>query len=144
MKSIMTALLLAVALVSPSMASDLEAELLAREKSGWLAWAKRDTTAMKDTMTEDAVQVVAGAGVSKGRDKIIADVSSHNCQMKEFEFSDSNLRQLSPDVAILTYTATQDTTCDGQKLPAKVYSTAVYVRQDGKWRSTSYQETALE
>jgi uncharacterized protein (TIGR02246 family) len=99
---------------------------------------------MKDTMTEDAVQVVAGAGVSKGRDKIIADVSSHNCQMKEFELSDSSLRQVSPDVAILTYTATQDTTCDDQKLPAKVYSTAVYVRQDGKWRSTSYQETALK
>ena len=74
----------------------------------------------------------------------IADVSSHNCQMKEFELSDSNLRQVSPDVAILTYTATQDTTCGGQKMPAKVYSTAVYVRQDGKWRSTSYQETALE
>ena len=99
---------------------------------------------MKDTLTEDAVQVVAGAGVSKGRDKIIADVSSHTCQMKEFEFSDSSLRQLSPDVAILTYTATQDTTCDGHKLPGKVYSTAVYVRQGGKWRSTSYQETALE
>ena len=144
MKSIMTALLLAVAVLSPSMASDLKEELLAREKSGWSAWAKRDTTTMKDTWTEDAVQVVAGAGVSKGRDKIIADVSSHNCQMKGFEFSDSSLRQLSPNVAILTYTATQDTTCGAQKLPAKVYSTAVYVRQDGKWRSTSYQETALE
>jgi uncharacterized protein (TIGR02246 family) len=139
MKSIMTALLLTVAVVSPSPAGDLKEELLAREKSGWSAWAK-----MKDTWTEDAVQVVAGAGVSKGRDKIISDVSSHNCQMKDFAFSDSSLRQLSPDVAILTYTATQDTTCDGHKLPAKVYSTAVYVRQDGKWRSTSYQETALE
>jgi uncharacterized protein (TIGR02246 family) len=144
MKSIVTTLLLTIAVASPSMGGDLKDELLAREKSGWSAWAKRDTTEMKDTWTEDAVQVVAGAGVSKGRDKIIADVSSHNCQMKEFELSDSGLRQPSPDVAILTYTATQDTTCDGQKLPAKVYSTAVYVRQDGKWRTTSYQETALE
>jgi uncharacterized protein (TIGR02246 family) len=144
MKSTVAALLLAVAMVSPSRAGDLKEELLAREKSGWSAWAKRDTSAMKDTLTEDAVQVVAGAGVSKGRDKIIADVSSHTCQMKEFEFSDSSLRQLSPDVAILTYTATQDTTCDGHKLPGKVYSTAVYVHQGGKWRSTSYQETALE
>jgi uncharacterized protein (TIGR02246 family) len=144
MKTIITALLLAVAIVSPSMAGDLKEELLAREKSGWSAWAKRDTTAMKDTMTEDAVQVVAGAGVSKGREKIIADVSSHNCKMKEFEFSDASLRQLSPDVAILTYTATQDTMCGDQKLPAKVFATAIYVRQDGKWRSTSYQETALE
>ena len=144
MKAIMTAMLLAVAMISPSMAGDLKEELLAKEKSGWSAWAKRDTSAMKDTMTEDAVQIVAGAGVSKGRDKIIADVSSHNCQMKDFEFSDSSLRQLSPDVAILTYTATQDTTCDGQKLPAKVYATAVYVRQGGKWRVTNYQETPLE
>ena len=65
MKSIMTALLLAVAVVSSSMAGDLKEELLAREKSGWSAWAKRDTSAMKDTMTEDAVQVVAGAASRK-------------------------------------------------------------------------------
>jgi hypothetical protein len=48
--------------------------------------------------------------------------------MKEFELSDSNLRQVSPDIAILTYTATQDTTCGGQRLPAKVCSTALTYR----------------
>lgn len=144
MKPSIIALLLPLALASPSMASDLKGDLLAMEKSAWTAWAKNDGKAFQDTLTEDAVQAVAGANVSKGREKIIADVDSHTCQMKAFEFSDSTLRQLSPDIALLSYTATQDTMCDGQKLAAKVFATAVYVRQGGKWRSTSYQETPLE
>jgi uncharacterized protein (TIGR02246 family) len=129
---------------SSAAAGDLKDELLAREKSGWAAWAKHDTSHFNDLWTEDAVQAVAGAPVSKGRDKIMADIKSHHCQMKGVEFTDSTLRQLAPDVAMISYTATQDTTCDGQKLPSKVYATDVYVRQGGKWRAVSYQETPIE
>ena len=73
----------------------------------------------------------------------MADVKSNTCLMKSLD-TDAKLRQLSPDIAILTYMATQDTTCEGQKLPAKVFATSIYLRQGGKWRSTSYQETPLE
>jgi hypothetical protein len=43
----------------------------------------------------------------------------------------------------LPYTATQDATCEGTKMPPKVYATSIYVRQKGKWLNTSYQETSI-
>ena len=125
--------------------ADLKDELMAREKAGWTAWSKKEGEWYRDTMTEDGVLAVAGAEIATGRDKIIADTNNHDCEMKSFELTDAKLRQVTPDVAILSYMGKQDTTCQGQKLPARVYSTAVYVRQDdGKWLMTSYQETPLE
>jgi len=144
MKSVIATLLLFLAAASPSFAGDLTSELLALEKTGWTAWSKGDAQAFKDLVAEDAVQAVAGSGVTVGRDKIMADVGSHGCDVKGFAFHDAKVRQLSPDVALLSYTATQDAVCQGTKLPGKVYSTAVYVRKDGKWRSVSYQETPLD
>lgn len=64
--------------------------------------------------------------------------------MKGFAFQDAKVRQSSPDIALVSYTATQDAVCQGKKLPGKVYSTAVYVGKDGKWRSVSYQETPID
>jgi uncharacterized protein (TIGR02246 family) len=140
----MITLLLAFAVVSPSMAADLKDDLLAMEKGSWKAYGERDVKTYTDTMTEDAVQVTSAGDVWKGRDKIKAEVGSHTCTLKSFDLADANVRQPSPDTAILTYTATQDMTCEGQKSPAKVFATAIYVRQEGKWRWANYQETPLD
>jgi hypothetical protein len=64
--------------------------------------------------------------------------------MKSFAHQDPSLRKLGADVLVLTYTATQDATCAGQKLPPKVKSTSIYVRQKGKWLNTHYQETPID
>jgi uncharacterized protein (TIGR02246 family) len=144
MKRVMATMLLACAFATPGFAGDLKDELMALEKGGWDAWAKGNGEYFRNRLTEDHVQVVAGAGLVQGRDKIIADVTSHGCEVAGFEFMDANVRQLAPDVAIVSYTAKQQATCDGQRLPAKVYSTAVYVRQGGKWLSANYQETPAE
>jgi len=144
MKSLMTVMMLILVSASPSMAGDLKAELLDMEKSAWTAWGKHDAKAYAEFMSEDAVMAVAGDEVTRGRDKIAADVGSSTCELKSFDFHDTNLRQLGSDAAIVSYTATQDASCEGQKLPAKLYATAVYVKQDGKWRWVSYQETPLE
>ena len=129
---------------APVMAEDLKAELVAMEKAAWQAWADRDGKVYEKFMTKDAVLVVAGAGVTTGRDMVVAGVNSNECEMTSFDFADVKLRQLTPDVVILTYTATQDTVCGGEELPETVYSTSIYVRQDGEWKSTSYQETPLD
>jgi uncharacterized protein (TIGR02246 family) len=144
MKSSMVALLLALAVVSPSMAADLKEEIVAVEKASWKAFADHDAKAYGDTMTDDAVEVSALGEVVVGRQKILADISSSPCNVKSFDLADTKVRQLSADTAILTYALAQDVTCAGQKLPAKVFATSVYVRQGGKWRWASYQETALK
>lgn len=111
-------------------AAVLEDELIARTKAAWQAWADNDSEAYRDRLTEDAVFVVAGDSITAGRDAIMANISSHDREIENLEFADFKLRQLSPEIAILTYTATSEPTCEGQSLPSSVYSMTVYVRQD--------------
>jgi uncharacterized protein (TIGR02246 family) len=144
MKSTLVALLLALAVVSSSMAAGLKEEIVAIEKDSWKAYANHDAKAYGETMTDDAVVAGASGDIMTGKQEILADVSNNPCNVKSFDLADTKLRQLSADIAILTYNLTQDVTCGGQKLPAKIFATSIYVRQGGKWRWTSYQETTLK
>ena len=144
MKTVLAALLLLVVAVAPAAAGGLQDDLLAREKALWKAWGDKDSKPFLAETVADYVQVVAGVGMVAGRDAVAASIEGHKCVMKSFEFKDAKLRQPSPDVAILTYVATQDTTCEGQALPSKVFATAVWVRSGGKWLDYSYQETPID
>ena len=129
---------------SLALADELAEELIAAEKAGWDAWEKGDTKTFRAGFTEDAVYVVPGGSVLRGIETIMADVEDHGCDVRSLDFADFQVRQLSSDVAVLTYTVTQDITCEGRILPGTIFATSVYVRQDGEWLVTNYQETALE
>ena len=145
MKTALTTLLpLMLILAAVPAAGGLQEDLLALDKAQWTAWGKKDGDVFRNNLTEDAVQIVAGVPPVVGRDAIAAGISSNSCELTSFDFHDAKLRQITPDVAILSYTATQDTSCDGTKLPAKVNVTSVYVKQKGKWLSASYQETPAD
>jgi uncharacterized protein (TIGR02246 family) len=144
MKNAAFVLLAALVATGTTMAGDLKDELTAKERQGWTAWSKHDGQAFKGLVTKDAVQAVAGGGVTSGRDKIIADVNANTCKVAGFDFSDVKVNHVSQDVALISYMATQDATCGGKKLPPKVYATSVYLRQDGKWKSVHYQETPID
>jgi uncharacterized protein (TIGR02246 family) len=146
MKASITALVWVLVAVAapPLQAGDLQADLLAREKASWTAWGNRDGAASTQGMTEDIVQVIAGIGRTVGKQAVAAATSGHDCVMNSFEFHDAQLRQITPDVAILSFRATQDTNCGGQALPSSVHATSVYVRRDGDWLVTSYQETPAD
>jgi len=134
----------AVFVALPVLADDVKDELVAIEKSQWQACKDRDGEAYRDVVTDDAVFIIADGSITEGKEAIIADISGHECQSNSLNFADFKVRQLSPDTAILTYTVTQDVSCEGQRLPNRVYSESVYVRQGGKWRTASYQETPIE
>jgi uncharacterized protein (TIGR02246 family) len=134
---------LLVVAAAPALAGMTE-DLLAMEKAQWTAWGKADGAALAKYITEDHIQTVAGVGAVAGRDAVISAVNALKCELESFDLKDAKVRQVAPTVAILTYTATQDTTCEGTKLPSKLRSTAVYVQKDGKWLSANYQETPVE
>ena len=144
MKSSIVTLLLALAVASPSIAADLKDDLLAMEKASWKAWGTHDAKAFGETLAEDSVSIYADGSVVVGREKHLAAVGSHTCKLNSFDLSDTNLRQPSPDFAILTYTAKQDVTCPEGKSPPKLFATAIYVRQGGKWHWLNYQETPIK
>ena len=52
--------------------------------------------------------------------------------------------RVTPTVAILSYTATQDSSCGDTLLPPKLRVSSVYVEKDSKWLSANYQETAVD
>jgi uncharacterized protein (TIGR02246 family) len=117
---------------------------MAQEKMLWAAWAKRDGEPFKKVLAQDAMEVIAGTRPAVGRDAIVKDITSHTCETKSFALQDPRLRMLSADVALLTYTATQDTICGKDKLPPKVLATSIRVKQQGKWMQVHYQETPIE
>lgn len=140
----LAAVLMLLVVAAPLAAKDLKEDLIAREKQGWKDWADKKGDAFRAKSTEDYVQVVAGVGLASGREAVAKEIEGHDCVMKSFEFSQPALRQPAPNVAILSYVATQDTTCGGVALPKKVFATGIYVLQDNKWMAYSYQETPID
>jgi hypothetical protein len=51
---------------------------------------------------------------------------------------------LDSDAVVMTYTATQDATCNGKKQPDKVIATSIWQKKNGKWMSPFHQETTRE
>jgi len=143
-KHAFAAALVGLAFTVPAMAGDLADELVAIDKALWSAWGVGDAGPFKEHLTDDHVQAVAGAGVVSGKDRIVAGFSEETCDVQSFDFQDVHVRQITDDVAILSYVATQDASCGGEKLTPKVFATTVYVHRDGKWLSAAYQETPID
>lgn len=144
MQRTLATVLLMVVVAPIAGAQDRKADLMDVEKRLWTAWGKKDGEPTRKALTEDAVMLVAGTAPVAGRAAIAKTISTLPCELRSFELQDPNLRQLTNDVVLLSYTATQDATCEGKKLPAKIRSTSIYVRQKGNWLQASYQETPID
>jgi hypothetical protein len=137
----------AAALTLPSgslLAQDELAESLASiEKSLWHGWAMHDTSPFEEHVVENAVQA-GGWGLVLGKKAIVEMIGSHDCELEDAKFADWTAHEVSDGTAILTYTAMQKGSCDGEALPEKIAVTATYVRHGDHWMSASYQESTLE
>ena len=139
------ALLVALVVVSSPLAADIKDDIVAAEKRGFETWASQDVAAYGKLMTDNAVAIYASGAVFHGKKAILADMASDPCETKSFNFSDTNVRVLSADVAVLTYRLTKDVTCKSiGKLTPTAQVTSVYVREGNEWRWVSYQETPLK
>lgn len=124
---------------APAAAAPSKDSIMALEKSGWEAWKNRDGKAMQDLLSDKYV----GFGASGRMDKAAAikSNSTPNCKVNSYSWSDEKLRMIGPDVAVLTFKADQDYTCDGKKGDTPTRSATVYVREGDKWKNVFYAET---
>jgi uncharacterized protein (TIGR02246 family) len=136
--------LILISALSPlAWAADLQSDLMANVKSAWAAWGKKDIETYRKYLTEDAVEIVVDSKPVRGRDAIIKNIQGQSCKLNNIAFEDVKMRRLGEDAAVLSYTVKLDASCDGKPLPPKLAATNIFEQQNGKWLSTSYQETPI-
>ena len=129
---------------APVAASSLRSALMASERAMWNGWKNRDPAPFRTILTPDAVQIVTGTGELRGRETIARYMAMPSCTVRGFLLDRPTLKMLGASIALLSYTAGQDVSCAGARLPRKLRVTAIYVRQDKRWRASRYQETPID
>lgn len=113
--------------------------IIALEKSGWEGWKNKDGKVFEDLLSDKYVGFNATGRSNKAA--AAKQMSTQNCKVSSYSWSDEKLRMIGSDVAVLTFKADQDYTCDGKKGDTPTQSASVYVRDGDKWKNVFYAET---
>lgn len=103
------------------------------------AFTKSDADAIRRLMTDDHSAITPYYGVATKDDQIR---SLPDLKLTEYKTGKETVRLVTPDVAIISYPLSMKGTFKGKPLAPKSHAVAVWVRRDGKWLETLYQETA--
>ncbi|HUS19782.1 MAG TPA: nuclear transport factor 2 family protein [Terriglobales bacterium] len=134
-------LMLTLTLVAQNNAADakLQSELFAKEKALWDAFFKKDLQPFTTLLADDGV-FADSMGFTNKADMLKA-ITGINCKINSYSFSKQKMSRIDQDAVILTFTATQEGECDGQKVPVTSYVTSTWVKRKGKWLGFSHTET---
>ena len=119
--------------------SKVEAEIIALEKAGWEAWKNKDTSWIQKNGTDEVLYITSD-GTS---DRSQYNEFTLSCNIKSFSLDNFKFIMLDKDAVLMTYTAMQDGTCGGEKIPSQVRAAVNYVKRGGKWLEAMYMETAM-
>jgi hypothetical protein len=125
----------------PVAAAPTKEALMTIEKAGWEAWKMRDAKWTEDNYSDKGLNLGSSGRMSKA--DLIAATKKGTCDIKSYTLSDDRMVMAGPDVAVLTYKGAQDGVCDNKKIPANVWSAAVYVREGDKWKAAYYGEAPV-
>jgi len=123
-------------------AQDVKSDVTAIEKSLWEAWKNKQTDAFQQNLADNTVGV-SPMGITAGKEQVIKEMTASPCEVRSFSLSDWQVHEITPETVIVTYKAKQDATCQGNKVPADVVASSVYVKKDGKWLAASHFETPV-
>jgi hypothetical protein len=115
--------------------------LVALEKSAYQAWKSKDAKFWDAFLSDNFV----GYGSSGRLDKASAtqEYTGADCEIKSYALSDEQLNLLGKREALITYKATIDGTCGGQKLPPNSWAASVYVRDGDRWKNVFHAESPI-
>ena len=116
--------------------------IIATERKLWEAWKNKDMKPFRANISADAV-MIGDSGVADKKTSLTA-MEGMACEVTSYELSDIKVTFLNNSTAIMTYKSAQDATCGGEKVPASVWSSSVYVMRGGRWYAASHQETTAK
>jgi ketosteroid isomerase-like protein len=115
--------------------------LVILEKSAYAAWKSKDAK-FWDTFLSDKF---VGWGTSGKLDKVSAkkEYAGADCDIKSYALSEERVSPRGKQAALITYKATVDGTCGGQKIPTNSWVAGVYVRDGGQWKAVFHAQDAV-
>ena len=109
--------------------------------AAWNAWKNKDVAFFKANTTETFHS--AGPWGISNKSEMIA-TAYVDCTVRSFSLDQIKMIKLNKKAVQLTYIATQDAECSGQKLAPKVRGTVTYVKEGGKWMEAFYMDTPVK
>jgi uncharacterized protein (TIGR02246 family) len=110
--------------------------LFIQELNLWKALQNHDLAAFQALLLPDFLDVEK---TIQTRDQIMANLGT--CTLVSSKIRNHQLRMLSPDAAVLTYSRSSETTCGESHLTGDYNATTTWVRRDGKWLVQIHTET---
>lgn len=130
----------ATATATPAAAGPTQADIEARERQVWDALKAKNWDAFAGMMSDDFV-TVSGDGVQT-KAQMMDDIKKYD--LTEYSFADIKFVKVDPDLAIITYTATEKSSYDGHPMPPKPKrASSAWVNKGGKWVAAYHQETEV-
>jgi ketosteroid isomerase-like protein len=109
--------------------------ILAVERDVWEAWREHDAKKIANLTAKNISFInIFGTHLATKADAL-KDWSGAGCDVKSVSLTDAAATMFSPTVGILTFNATADGTCFGQKV-GPVWGSSVYVKHGDAWKWT--------
>jgi uncharacterized protein (TIGR02246 family) len=120
-------------------AKDIDTEpdfIFIQEINWWKALQNHDLAAFHALLLPDFLDVEK---TIQTREQIMENLNT--CTLVSFKIRNHQLRVLSPDAAIVTYSRSSETACGESHLTGDYNATTTWVRRDGKWLVQIHTET---
>src|ERR1700674_860093 len=120
--------------------SAVKENLITLEKQSWEAWKNRNAEFFKDFLSDDHVEV--GFYGAANKTDVVATVATPACLVRSYSLDPIKVTLLDANPALLTYHATQDTSCHDKLVPSPVWVSSLYLKRGDRWLNVFYQQTA--
>lgn len=125
----------------PAAAAPTKEAIMALEKSSFEAWKNKDAKFWNTFLSDKFVGYGSDGKLNKA--SATKEYTGTDCDIKSYALSDDKMTPLGNDAALITFKATVDGTCGGQKLPRDSMAASVFVRDGANWKAAFYAEAPV-
>lgn len=122
-------------------AAPTKESLLAMENKAFEAWKSKDGKFFEGFLTDNFAMFTPAGRVDKAG--AVKEISENKCEVKSYSLTDGEMHTIGTDVALHTFKATADVTCEGKKQPAEAWSATVFVRSGDTWKAAFHNEAPV-
>lgn len=129
---------------APQKKPGVEQELVRTEMGFFEAWKTKDVAYFRDHIPENGIFWGEYGTFSRAQQLEEQQNSAKTCSVEGYSLSDFGVLSLASGAYLLTYKASQYATCGGDRVPAHMNGSSVYIFKEGRWQAIYRAEVPLK